>query len=151
MRLIYLLPFALAACSPTHHQRGSIEPDDSWKALSVGMSKDELLRRFGSPSSQSSFGEETWYYVQTYKESKAFLKPEITDQKVIAIRFNAGETVQEIARYGLEDRQNVAMIDEKTRTEGHSIGFLEQAMGNLGRFNSAGGREVDPRGPAGRR
>lgn len=150
MRPLFLL-LALAACAPTNYQRGSIQPETSWEALQTGMSKDELLRRFGSPSSQSAFGEETWYYVQTFKESRAFLKPEITDQKVIAVRFSPDDTVKDVQQFGLNDRQDVAMIEEKTRTEGHSIGFLEQALGNLGRFNSTGGREIDPRGPAGRR
>lgn len=141
---IFLL--CLCACAPTTHQRGSIQQETTWQSLKAGVSRDQLLREFGSPSSRSAFGEETWYYVQAYKESQAFLKPKITDQKVLAVTFDGDGYVKEVTKYGLDDRENVAMVEDKTLTEGHSIGFLEQALGNLGRFN-APKREINPTGP----
>ncbi len=114
------------------------------------MSGDDVLRRFGSPSTRSAFGPETWYYIQSRKEAVAFLKPETTEQQVIAITFDNSGLVETFKDYSLKDREQVAMIDETTQTEGHSIGFLEQVLGNVGRFNNTGGREINPRGPAGR-
>lgn len=139
--------FCLSACAPTTYQRGNVLPNTNWDAIQIGMAKEQLIEAFGSPTSRSSFGPETWYYMQMNKQSVAFLRPEITDQKVVAISFDSVGHVEQVKHYALADRQNVAIVEDQTHTEGHSIGFLEQALGNIGRFNTTPGRDVNPRGP----
>lgn len=145
--LFALVSVLASACTPNTYQRGNVQPETQWQALQSGTPKEAVLRDFGSPSSRSSFGQETWYYVQMQKESVAFLKPETTEQKVVAITFDSGGMVEAVKHYALSDRQQVAIIEDQTHTEGHSIGFLEQALGNIGRFGTAPGREINPRGP----
>jgi outer membrane protein assembly factor BamE (lipoprotein component of BamABCDE complex) len=142
--------FALSACEPVSQHRGIIQQTPMIEQIETGMSEDDMLRRFGSHSTRASFGPKTWYYIQSRKEAVAFLKPEITQQQVIAVTFNSSGFVETVKDYNLKDREQVAMIKETTPTEGHSIGFLEQVLGNVGRFNNTGGREINPRGPAGR-
>lgn len=145
---VCLIP--LVACEPVSQNRGIITQAPLMEKIETGMSQEDVLQRIGSPSTRAAFGDDTWYYIQSRKEAVAFLKPEITDQQVIAVTFDNSGLVDSIEDYNLQDREQVAMIEETTPTEGHSIGFLEQVLGNVGRFNNTGGREINPRGPAGR-
>ena len=38
-----------------------------------------------------------------------------------------------------QDRLDIPLSDDKTKTGGNGIGILEQALGNLGKFNKNGG------------
>ncbi len=132
-----LCAVALSACEPIVNQRGHVSDDKIAERVFVGTtSKTEVMQMFGSPSSVSMFGDETWYYIQAQKEAKAFLAPEITEQKVTQIVFDASGVAKSVNGYGLDDKQDVAIVDKITPTEGHSLGFLEQTLGNLGRFNA---------------
>ena len=98
-----------------------------------------MPRRWAStPSSVSSFGDETWYYISARKEATAFLKPEIVEQNVVRLTFDANGTVSNVETF---DKANAAEFDvakRTTPTEGHQLGFFEQLMGNVGRFNKSG-------------
>lgn len=136
----------LMACEPIVHNRGHVAEDNIMDFVEVGKTRQSaILERFGSPSSRSNFGEQTWYYIQMRKEAKAFLAPEITDQEVVQIVFHPDQTVKSIDRYGKDDAREVAIVDEETPTEGHSLGFFEQVFGNIGRFNKD--RTVDAQRP----
>jgi outer membrane protein assembly factor BamE (lipoprotein component of BamABCDE complex) len=127
---------ALLGCAPitTHH--GSVKQQISAEQLREGMQQEEVLRVAGGPSARSSFGDEVWYYIQARKEQTAFLRPKVADQRVLAIHFDAMRRVASFEEYDLNDRESIALVQQQTPTEGHNIGFLEQALGNIGRFNA---------------
>ena len=62
--------------------------------------------------------------------------------------FDENDVVREVKSYGMEDKVDVAVVDEITPTEGHSLSFMEQVFGNLGRFNNSSRNPTQPRGPS---
>ncbi len=117
-------------------ERGYSDTDISWDSIKVGAStRDDVLAALGTPSTQSDFGEESWFYIRNTHESVAFLKPAITAQKVTSITFDSGGTVKQIQNYDQSQSQDVDIVSRVTPTEGHKLGILEQVVGNLGRFN----------------
>lgn len=143
-KAVIIIVCVLSACQPMVAHRGHIQQSEMLTELKPGTTKNQVQLAYGSPSSTSSFGDETWYYIQTRKVGKAFLKPEISEQQVIAVVFDSYGEVKEVKDYGKEDAQQVVMVDKVTPTEGHSIGFIEQVLGNLGRFNAPRDRGVNP-------
>jgi outer membrane protein assembly factor BamE (lipoprotein component of BamABCDE complex) len=130
---------ALAACSPKVDERGYVKQGDAAGRLVVGQtSKQEVFDALGSPSSQSSFGPETWYYIHNRKETIGFLAPESADQDVMRIEFDASGIVAKMENYGQDKAQEVQNVKRVTPTEGHSVSFIEQTLGNVGRFNRPG-------------
>jgi len=129
----------VSACSPKVEDRGYIK-NASWKdSIIVGQTtKQEVQDKFGSPSSQSSFGADTWYYISSQKEAFAFLKPEITQQEIADIQFDASGVVSAVNVYGKENAQQIELVKRTTPTEGHRMSFVDQTLGNLGRFNKPG-------------
>jgi outer membrane protein assembly factor BamE (lipoprotein component of BamABCDE complex) len=145
--LAFLCLGVLSACSPKVETRGYVNDKAIQDQLVVGTStRDEVQSLLGSPSSRSSFGSETWYYISGRKEAVAFMKAEVVEQKVVRIEFNEAGIVQKVEGFSEKDSQDFALVGRTTPTEGHTLGFVEQALGNIGRFNRGvdGSQSVAP-------
>jgi outer membrane protein assembly factor BamE (lipoprotein component of BamABCDE complex) len=138
-----LCVLTVAACSPIVDDRGHRwdTPVNELVTLNV-TTRDEVREKLGSPSTQSTFGDETWYYINAVKKSRGILSPEITEQQVTRIVFDASGVVASMNQYNLKDGQNISIVTRETPTEGHSLGFVEQIMGNIGRFNKGSSGSV---------
>ena len=126
----------VSACTPLVDNRGHVADTPIAEVVGVGESKAAVRAKLGSPSSISDFGEENWYYIRNRRETIAFLEPEIVEQHVTRIVFDSNGNVAEVKHYDLNDREQFAYVDKTTPTEGHSLGFFEQILGNVGRFNA---------------
>lgn len=127
----------LAACVPMEETRGHTYHGNLMQEVKPGeQTRQDVLNQFGSPSSVSGFEDSTWYYISTTTEKHAFMKPEIAQQNVVAIEFDESGKVGKVKRYTMKDGKRIDFAEDQTPTEGHSMGVLEQLLGNLGRFNS---------------
>ncbi len=134
--LILFLCTLCVACSPRIANRGHVDMQQNMAKIVPGKAyKQDVLKLLGSPSAQSSFGDETWYYITARKETTAFFKPELTKQETTRIMFDSNGRVTEVKQYGLNDGENIALVDKVTPTEGQELGLWEQLLGNFGRFN----------------
>jgi outer membrane protein assembly factor BamE (lipoprotein component of BamABCDE complex) len=128
----------LVACSPKVAQRGHVDLQEKLEQIKTGEShKQDVIRLLGSPSTTSNFGDETWYYIQARQEAVSFFRPEVVDQKTFRITFNESGMVSKTEEFTQEDGRDIATVDDITLTEGHKLGFWEQILGNLGKFNKA--------------
>ncbi len=131
---------ALAACSTTVEQRGNLPPSDEIAQIHPGKTtKDQVIKILGTPSSVGVFNEKNWYYVSARTKQFAFFKPEVLDQQVFVINFNDDGVVRAVDHKTLKDGQAIVPIARATPAPGRELTFLEQVIGNLGRFNSGGG------------
>lgn len=128
----------LLACSnPNPH--GYIRDDEALKTIKPGMTtKDQVQQAMGSPSSTSTYGTLTWYYISTVRSTRSLLPAKIAEQNVTEIDFNGGGVVSDVKQYTLADGKKVDMVKRVTPTEGQQLGFFEQMLSNLGRFNKEG-------------
>ena len=147
-RVLFLsitLAVFLFGCGPKIDSSGYIRDLPVKDLVTINKSSREDVRTaLGSPSAQSSFGDETWYYITDRKEAYAFMKPEVVEQQVARITFNQAGTVSKIEDYNLQDSQDVSIAKRTTPTEGHTLGFFEQVLGNIGRFNAPNNKTAAP-------
>lgn len=135
----------LASCSPIVDTRGHNGVAADFKQIVVNQSRSEdVLALLGSPTTRSNFGEETWYYITQKKETEGMFATQVTEQQVTAITFDRDQQVSAVTEYTKEEGKPVALVDKTTPTEGQKTTFIEQMLGNFGRFN-APGRSVNPR------
>jgi outer membrane protein assembly factor BamE (lipoprotein component of BamABCDE complex) len=134
---IFLAIFSVCLSSCANNvTQGHLKEDASLSEIKIGTTTStEVAKMLGSPSSASSFGKKTWYYISAIKETRSILPSKIIDQRTIEITFDDNDAVSLIKEYGLKDGKNVEIVGRYTPTEGESLGFLEQLLGNLGRFN----------------
>ena len=99
------------------------------------VTKDQVKQKLGSPSSVSTFGDETWYYMRAKSERVAFMLPNAISREVLAITFDKTDEIKDVEYYTLEDGRRIDFADDSTPTEGNELTVGEQLLGNLGRFN----------------
>jgi outer membrane protein assembly factor BamE (lipoprotein component of BamABCDE complex) len=141
---------ALQGCDPHFNQRGFAATPGSIEKLEAGtQSREDVIRLIGSPSAVATFNPNIWYYISETQESYAFMKPEITQQKVIQVTFNETGRVSGIKNYDLKDAREIAMVQRITPTSGKQLTVLEQILGNVGKFNAASKQGTTPGAPTG--
>jgi outer membrane protein assembly factor BamE (lipoprotein component of BamABCDE complex) len=136
-----MLVLMLASCDPIVNTRGHRWEETDFRQIIEGQStRDDVRAVLGSPSAEADFNGNIWYYITARKEAVAFLAPEVTSQQVAAVEFSADGFVERVTTYDTEDRNAVVVVGKTTPTEGKTFGFMEQFVGNIGRFNAPGGR-----------
>jgi outer membrane protein assembly factor BamE (lipoprotein component of BamABCDE complex) len=127
---------ALAGCSNPVDQRGNLPEKDALDQIKPGVTdKATVTRLLGSPSSVAAFDPSTWYYVSQKTKEIAFFKPELIDQEVVAIDFDKDGVVRDVRHRGLQDRQDITPNPNATPAPGREFSFLEQLIGNFGKFS----------------
>lgn len=131
-----LLLAIAASCSPRVDNRGHNIDPETLAEIRPGMStRDDVLYLLGTPSTVSSFQGPVWYYIGQRTERVAFFKPDVTERQVVEIMFDDTDRVSEVKVIGLEEGQEVELVERVTSTEGRDLTILQQFLGNLGRFN----------------
>jgi len=143
------IALCLASCTPIVDTRGHSADAADLKQIIIGQAGPEDVKALlGSPTTTSNFGDEIWYYITQKQERVGLFSPEVTEQHIIGVQYDANKKVSDIGEFTKADGKPVQMVSKTTPTEGHSVTFIEQMMGNLGRFNSpgrAGAASASPR------
>ena len=115
-------------------RQGYVVDEQTLALVPPGSSREQVLLSLGTPTTTNVFDNEVFYYIsQTRKRSAQFLKPRLVDQRVLAVYFNAEQTVDRIADYGLQDGKVFDFITRTTPTGGRDQTFLTQILtGTLG-------------------
>ena len=128
---------ALAGCNIPTTQRGNLPKADALDQVKPGVTdKQTVTRLLGTPSTTAAFDDHTWYYISNETKQVAFLEPQLLDQQVVAIRFDDHGVVVGIDRKGLKDANVITPNPNATPAPGREYTFLEQLIGNFGKFNS---------------
>jgi outer membrane protein assembly factor BamE (lipoprotein component of BamABCDE complex) len=125
-----------AACNiGENFQHGYIVDEQAVARIRPGMSADQVLQTLGTPSTVSTVGNKSWYYIsQGTRRRVQFLNPSTTDQRVTAVYFNQGLRVERVALYGLEDGKVFDFITRTTPAGGGDQNFVSQLFRGLGRW-----------------
>jgi len=128
---------AAAGCSPIADTRGNIPLKEVVETIEQGkQNKEDIISILGSPSTKATFGEQdVWYYIGERTETLAFFEPKLLERKILVIKFDDGGVVKNVASYDASAGKKVELVDRVTPTKGKELGFLEQIMGNVGRFS----------------
>jgi outer membrane protein assembly factor BamE (lipoprotein component of BamABCDE complex) len=129
---------ALAGCAADVAQRGNLPPPDKLAELHPGSTtKEAVAKLLGTPSSIGVFDDKAWYYISRRTKQVAFFEPDVLDQQVYVLKFDEKGVLTTIDHKGLEDGQIIDPVARTTPAPGRELSFLEQLIGNLGRFNNS--------------
>jgi outer membrane protein assembly factor BamE (lipoprotein component of BamABCDE complex) len=132
-----LVVLGIVGCAPVIDQRGNLPDPTKLATIQPGVTtKDAVSQLLGTPSSVSTFSDKTWYYISRRTSQTAFFAPEVMDQEVVTVAFDDSGVVRDVERRGLADSRPVDPSPRVTPSAGRELGFFEQLIGNLGRFNT---------------
>jgi outer membrane protein assembly factor BamE (lipoprotein component of BamABCDE complex) len=116
-----------------HH--GYVVDERALAQVKPGMSAEQVLQILGTPSTVSTVGNKSWYYISQVKSRTLhFMGDTVTDQRVTAVYFNNGLRVERIALYGLQDGKVFDFISRRTEAGGQEANFVSQLFRGLGSF-----------------
>ncbi|MGY6567994.1 MAG: outer membrane protein assembly factor BamE [Salinarimonas sp.] len=134
--VIFLAALTAACFQGEELQRGYILDEAALEQVRPGMSAEQVLEVMGTPSTVSTVGNQSWYYVsQTTRQQFAFQKPEVVEQRVTAIYFTPNLRVERVAVYGLEDGRIFDFVSRTTPTGGAEQSFLGNLFRGVVGFN----------------
>ncbi len=139
---ILLLMVALSGCSLVETPRtlrGNRVDPDLVKELVVGTStKKDVTSLIGSPTSRATFDDNQWIYVSETTHTRIGQTPGVLRQDVTVMNFDQAGVLRGVKRMTEADGRDVAIAGGATPSPGSEASFLQQLLGNVGRYNVGG-------------
>lgn len=134
--LVTVLGLSLSGCLVGEDlHKGYVVDERAVSQIKPGMGPEQVLQTLGTPTTVSTVGNKSWYYIsQTQNRTLYFLGERVTDQRVTAVYFTPAFKVERIALYGLEDGKVFDFISRRTEAGGNEANFVSQLFRGLGTF-----------------
>lgn len=125
----------LTACTPVTATRGNLLEDYQMKEVMPGIDgKDDVVRKIGSPTTIAPFDDNTWYYMGQRTEKKGIMDPKVVSERVVIVKFDADGKVGTISER-TDGREDIPIVQRTTPASGNEYTFMQQMLGNIGKFN----------------
>jgi outer membrane protein assembly factor BamE (lipoprotein component of BamABCDE complex) len=139
--LAALLTLALLpACSVVEAQktvRGNRVDPDELKELVVGTStRNDVQSLLGSPTAKGAFDDNTWIYIGQVTRPRIGRTPGVVSQDVVAVNFDQNGVLRGIKHLDKSASVPVAMVGRTTPSPGSEATFMQQLLGNVGKFSA---------------
>jgi len=138
--VLFLL--AVSACSAVetpHQLRGNHVEADLIKELVPGTStRSDATSLLGSPTTKGAFDDNTWIYISETTRTRVGRLPGITAQDVTMLTFDQGGVLRDVKHLNQDDGRDVSVVGRATPSPGSEASFLQQLLGNVGKFSTGG-------------
>jgi outer membrane protein assembly factor BamE (lipoprotein component of BamABCDE complex) len=125
-----------ASCISEEFQRGYLLDERAVQQVKPGMNGEQVLQTLGSPSTVSTVGNKSWYYIsQTSRRPVRFMGESVTDQRVLAVYFDKNLKVERTALYGVQDGKLFDFISRTTPASGQDQNFVGALFRGIGSLN----------------
>lgn len=133
---------ALSSCAwlaPPPTVRGNKVDAEQLKELVPGTStKADVTAVIGSPTAVATFDDSRWLYISELTQPRIGRTLGEVDQKVVVLNFDERGVLKSIEKRDKADSLPVSVIARTTPSPGTEASFLQQLLGNIGRFSPAG-------------
>jgi len=139
LTVLCLLP-GCSVVAPQKFNRGNAIDQDAMKQLVPGVtSRADVTALIGSPTAHATFDDNTWIYVSQVTETRVGRTEGVDSQKVVVLAFTPNGVLKDVRQFNDDDSIAVAMVSRSTPSPGSEASFLQQLLGNVGRFSPTGG------------
>jgi len=119
--------------------RGNRIDSDQMAELNPGVStKADVTAVVGSPTARDTFDDNTWIYIGEMTQSRIGQTLGEVSQHVVVMTFDQGGVLRNIEQKTKADALPVTVVRRITPSPGTEASFLQQLLGNIGRFNPGG-------------
>ena len=129
--------------------RGNKVDADAVAQLVPGTStRADVTAAIGSPTAHASFDDNTWIYIGEVTTPVIGGTTSVSDQQVYVLSFDQQGVLKGIDHKTQKDSEEVDVVARTTPSPGNSATFLQQLLGNVGKFSPGGAAESDRQGSA---
>ncbi len=141
-RLTLAACLVLSGCGwlmPPPSVRGNKVDPEEMKQITPGIStKADVTAVIGSPTAHDSFDDNVWLYISELTQPRIGRTLGELEQKVVVLSFDQGGVLRTIQEKDKADGLPVSVVSRTTPSPGTEASFLQQLLGNIGRFNPSG-------------
>jgi outer membrane protein assembly factor BamE (lipoprotein component of BamABCDE complex) len=141
-RLMLISCLLLSSCGwlmPAPQVRGNKVDAESIKELTPGTStKADVTAIIGSPTARDTFDDNTWLYISELTQPRIGRTLGELNQNVVVLNFDDKGVLKSIDKLDKDASLPAPMIARTTASPGTEASFLQQLLGNIGRYNPAG-------------
>jgi len=139
---LLLLLATLTSCSVVQTPRtlrGNRVDPDLLKELVLGTStKKDVTSLIGSPTTHATFDDNEWIYISETTHTRIGQTPGVLKQDVTVLDFDGAGVLRGVKRLNEDDSRDVAVVNRATPSPGSEASFMQQLLGNVGRYNVGG-------------
>ncbi len=140
----------LAACSlfipPTEVRGNKIDADELKQLVPGTTTQADATSLLGSPTAQGSFDPNSWFYISEVTRPVIGGTQKVLQQAVVMLTFNSQGVLQHVETLNQHDAMSVPIVSRTTPSPGTEATFLQQLLGNVGRFAPNAGPNETPGG-----
>ena len=131
----------LSACSVVQTPRalrGNKVDQDALKELIPGTStRADVSSLLGTPTARATFDDNEWIYISETTHTRIGQTPGVLAQDVTVLNFDDKGVLRGVKQLNQDDSQPVAVVSRATPSPGSEASFLQQLLGNVGKFSAA--------------
>jgi hypothetical protein len=86
----------------------------------------------------ATFDDNTWIYISETTRTRVGRSPGVLAQDVAVLTFDQAGVLREVKHLDQDDSKNVSVVSRATPSPGSEASFLQQLLGNVGKFNAGG-------------
>jgi outer membrane protein assembly factor BamE (lipoprotein component of BamABCDE complex) len=136
------LALATSACSRpdflshSPQTRGNKVDDDQIAQLIPGTStRNDAAALLGSPTAKAAFDENRWIYISEVTRQEIGATNSVQAQTVVTLTFEPRGVLKSVEKKTGKDGFQVTANSRATVSPGTEASFMQQLLGNIGRFN----------------
>lgn len=142
-RLVALtVAIGVTGCSlfqPPSQLHGNRVDADQLKELTPGIStRADVTALIGSPTQRAPFDDATWIYISEITRPRIGRTMGIDEQRVVVLNFDGRGVLTGVQTKTDADSLPVAVVERTTPSPGSEVSFMQQLLGNIGKFNAGG-------------
>lgn len=119
--------------------RGDTVTPDQLRELVPGTStRADATSLIGSPTAHATFDDNTWIYIGQRTRARVGQLPGVDNQQVVVLTFDQAGTLRDVKRLTKRDGVPVDMVSRTTPSPGSEASFMQQLLGNIGRYSPGG-------------
>jgi len=116
--------------------RGSKVDADQLKELVPGTTtRQDVTSLIGSPTAKATFDDNTWIYISQLTKPIIGGTQAVEDQRVLVLTFDQGGILRNVETKTQDDSKSVTVVSRTTPSPGSEASFLQQLLGNVGKFS----------------
>jgi outer membrane protein assembly factor BamE (lipoprotein component of BamABCDE complex) len=124
---------------PPPQTRGNKVEAEHLKELTPGTStKADVTALIGSPTQRAMFDENTWLYITEVTRPRVGRTLGVLDQGVVVLNFDGRGVLTDVKLVTQDDAVPISVASRSTPSPGTEASFMQQLLGNIGKFSPAG-------------
>ena len=125
--------------SPTIQQHGArVDPEQLHELVPGTSTKADVTSLIGSPTARATFDDNTWIYIAERTYNRIGRLPGVDKQDVVVLNFDQGGVLRSVRKLNKDNAQPVSVATATTPSPGTEASFIQQLLGNVGRYNPGG-------------